>query len=139
MQTRRQQLAVQSHDIEQWTLDDFVEQSLGMRQLFDEVGRRQAEGDGRVLITGEAGTGKELLAPPLRERPEDIALLAQHFAQTLMRQMGQVEVPLDAVVVEQLQSYGFPGNGRELKSLIERALIESGGRSVGVEHLHISS
>ena len=80
-----------------------------------------------------------LEVPPLRERSEDIALLAQRFAQAMMRKMGQAEVPLDAAVVEQLQSYAYPGNVRELKTIIERALIESGGLSFGVEHLHLPS
>ena len=80
-----------------------------------------------------------LEVPPLRERPEDIALLAQRFAQALMRKIGQAEVPLETAVVEQLQSYGYPGNVRELKTIIERALIESGGRPFGVEHLHLPS
>ena len=80
-----------------------------------------------------------LEVPPLRERPEDIARLAQHFAPALMRKMGQAEVPLAAEVVEKLQSYSYPGNVRELKTIIERALIESGGRSFGVEHLHLPS
>ena len=124
----------------------------------DRVGTEQAEGiDVRVLaatsmdVAAQVASGafhaewheylvaQRLEVPPLRERPEDIALLAQRFAQALMRKLGQVEVPLDAAVVEQLQSYGFPGNVRELKSLIEAALIESGGRSFGVEYLHISS
>ena len=82
---------------------------------------------------------QRLEVPPLRERPEDIGLLAQRFAQALMRKIGQAEVPLDAAVVEQLKSYAYPGNVRELKNIIERALIESGGRSIGVEHLHIPS
>ena len=77
--------------------------------------------------------------PPLRERPEDIALLAQRFAQAMMRKIGQAEMPLEAAVVEQLQSYGYPGNVRELKTIIERALIESGGGSFGVEQLHLPS
>ena len=124
----------------------------------DRVGTEQAEGiDVRVLaatsmdVAAQVASGAfhaewyEYLAthrlevPPLRERPEDIGLLAQRFAQALMRKIGQAEVPLDAAVVEQLKSYAYPGNVRELKNIIERALIESGGRSIGVEHLHIPS
>ncbi len=46
-----------------------------------------------------------LEVPPLRERPEDIELLAQCFTQALMLKIGQAERPLDAAVVEQLQSW----------------------------------
>ena len=273
-QERRQRVEVQPHDIEAWTLEDFVEQSPAMQLLFDQIRRLQEEADNRALITGEAGTGKELIAralhagsargsavfaavrcaalptdvaqslaqrtqalsqlfghvpgafagadserdgylqqatggslfldeigllplplqshllrvlterevrrvgaqeaesidvrvlaatsmdlsgqvqsgdfhaelyeylaphtvavSPLRERVEDIEPLAQHFARELMRKMGQAEEPLGVEVMAQLQGYAFPGNVRELKNIIERALIESGGRPLEIEHL----
>ena len=277
VQERRQRIEVQPHEIEAWTLDDFVDQSPAMQLLFDEIRRLQEEGDSRVLISGEAGTGKELIAralhagsarsgafvpvrcatlpadvaqslaqrtealsqlfghtpgafagadtqrdgyvqqaaagtlffdevsllplplqshllrvltqrevrrlgaetteridvrvlaatsmdlssqvqsnafsadlyeylaphtvsvPPLRERVEDIALLAEYFAQTLMQQMGRTGERLDAGVVAQLEDYALPGNVRELKNIIERALIESGGRPIEAKHLHFLS
>ena len=103
---RRQRVEVQPHDIEQWTLDDFIEQSLGMRLLFDEVGRQQAEADSRVLIAGEAGTGKELIARAIHAGsrrssgnfvavrcallPADVTQLAQR-TQALSQLFGHVE------------------------------------------------
>jgi transcriptional regulator with AAA-type ATPase domain/streptogramin lyase len=272
---RRQRIEVQPHEIEFWTLDDFVDQSPAMQLLFDEIRRLQQAADNRVLISGEAGTGKELIAralhagsargdgvfvpvrcaalpadvaqsltqrtealsqlfghepgafagvdtqrdgfvqqaaggtlffdevgvlplplqsqllrvltqrevrrlgaeaaepidvrvlaattmdlpaqvesgafraelyeflaphtmvvPPLRERVEDIPLLADYFAQALLQKMGWTRTALDAGIAELLRDYSYPGNVRELKNIIERALIESGGRPIETKHLH---
>ncbi|HEY0945882.1 MAG TPA: sigma 54-interacting transcriptional regulator [Opitutaceae bacterium] len=65
--------------------------------------------------------------PPLRERPEDIAVLATHFARQASRRLG-VPVPrLTRLHLQQLQDYDWPGNVRELQNVIERALILSRG------------
>ena len=77
--------------------------------------------------------------PPLRQRREDIALLAQHFARLFMKEMGQEAPALSEQVIEALRDYSFPGNVRELKNMVERALIESGGGEIRVEHLHLLS
>ncbi|MBI2503859.1 MAG: sigma-54-dependent Fis family transcriptional regulator [Candidatus Latescibacteria bacterium] len=76
-------------------------------------------------------------APPLRERKEDIPLLAQHFLQLFAREMG-IEAPeLSTTVLELLSSYSFPGNVRELKNIIERALIESSGDEIRPQNLYL--
>ncbi len=73
--------------------------------------------------------------PPLRERPSDIPLLADHFLRMFATEMG-VEAPaLTEEVLEALRDYHFPGNVRELKNIIERALIESGGGEIQIEDL----
>lgn len=74
--------------------------------------------------------------PPLRARPEDIALLAQHFLATLATEMGKKHVVLSPEALSQLQGYDFPGNVRELKNLMERAIIESESVTIQPEHLH---
>jgi DNA-binding NtrC family response regulator len=51
--------------------------------------------------------------------------------------MGREPPPLDEEVLAHLRSYDYPGNVRELKNVIERALIESGGGEIGVRHLHL--
>jgi DNA-binding NtrC family response regulator len=61
--------------------------------------------------------------PPLRERPEDVALLARVFAEEIAAQLGRPAPELDAPTVERLRAYPWPGNVRELRSVIERALV----------------
>ncbi|MBV9488296.1 MAG: sigma 54-interacting transcriptional regulator [Verrucomicrobia bacterium] len=61
--------------------------------------------------------------PPLRERREDIALLAAHFLRTSARRLKVNLLPLTKDQVEQLQAYDWPGNVRELQNVVERALI----------------
>jgi len=74
-------------------------------------------------------------SPALRERSEDIPLLARHFIQMLASEMGCRPPEITPAALEVLQSYDFPGNIRELKNLMERALIESGGAPIEPIHL----
>ena len=75
--------------------------------------------------------------PPLRDRPKDIPLLATHFLRHFAAEMGLKTPRLSEAAMEELKSYGFPGNVRELKNIIERALIESGGEIILSRHLHL--
>lgn len=61
--------------------------------------------------------------PPLRERPEDIPLLANHFTSRFCRENGKREKRFSQEAMELLQTYKWPGNVRELKNLIERLVI----------------
>jgi two-component system response regulator AtoC len=61
--------------------------------------------------------------PPLRERPDDIPLLARVFATEVAAQLGRPAPDLDAQTLARLGAYAWPGNVRELRSVIERALI----------------
>ena len=61
--------------------------------------------------------------PPLRERREDIPLLARHFVEKYAHSMGKPVKPISAEVEEQLMSYDWPGNVRELENAIERAMV----------------
>jgi formate hydrogenlyase transcriptional activator len=68
-----------------------------------------------------------VVVPPLRERRDDIALLARQFATTFSAAMGK---PLEAIAAESLDRmcrYDWPGNVRELGNLVERAVIVSSG------------
>jgi formate hydrogenlyase transcriptional activator len=65
--------------------------------------------------------------PPLRERPEDIPLLAQHFVQQVTRRMRKTIDTIPSETVEALIRYRWPGNIRELENVIERAVILSPG------------
>jgi anaerobic nitric oxide reductase transcription regulator len=64
-----------------------------------------------------------LSVPPLRERGEDIALLAGYFCDTFRRRMGVGPVRLDAGAVEILLKYPWPGNVRELENVISRVVL----------------
>lgn len=61
--------------------------------------------------------------PPLRERPEDIPLLAQHFLQRFGQEMGKGPQRLAPETLQQLMLYSWPGNVRELANVIERAVV----------------
>jgi len=64
-----------------------------------------------------------LTVPPLRERRDDIPLLAQHFAHTYAHRMRKRLEPVPAEAMEALVHYDWPGNVRELQNVIERAVI----------------
>lgn len=69
-----------------------------------------------------------LTLPPLRERPEDIAVLAEHYLRFFARKQGRNELTLSAEALAALGRYAWPGNLRELRSAIERAVILSPAR-----------
>ena len=61
--------------------------------------------------------------PALRERPDDIGMLAEQFAARFCRELGRPAVRLDPRALEALQKYSWPGNVRELRNVIERVLL----------------
>lgn len=61
--------------------------------------------------------------PPLRERPEDIPLLAEHFLDRFCRAMNRKGIRFSPAAQEALRVYGWPGNVRELQNAIERAVV----------------
>lgn len=66
--------------------------------------------------------------PPLRERGEDIVQLAQHFLEQTCQDFGRDLLTLTRAQAEHLRAYPWPGNIRELKNVIERAVILSQGK-----------
>jgi two-component system response regulator PilR (NtrC family) len=79
----------------------------------------------------------ELRVPALRERPEDIAELAEAMVRRLSRRL-KVEPPaLTNDAVEALTSYSFPGNVRELENILERALALAGGKAIAASDLQL--
>jgi psp operon transcriptional activator len=67
-----------------------------------------------------------LYLPPLRERKEDIVLLANHFAVRMARELDREEVPrFNDDALRALEGYTWPGNVRELKNVVERAVYRS--------------
>ncbi|MBM3235624.1 response regulator [Candidatus Poribacteria bacterium] len=74
--------------------------------------------------------------PPLRERREDIPLLVEHFLRTFGAEMGIEHPKISVEALESSKAYHFPGNVRELKNIIEHALILSGREQILPQHLH---
>jgi DNA-binding NtrC family response regulator len=61
--------------------------------------------------------------PPLRERPEDIPPLAEHFLERFARAMNRPGLRLSEEALQALRAYAWPGNVRELQNAIERAVV----------------
>jgi transcriptional regulator with GAF, ATPase, and Fis domain len=72
----------------------------------------------------------QIAIPPLRERPEDVPLLARHFASEIATRIGQPVPEVTEAAVEALRAYPWPGNVRELRSMIERTLILNPGQGL---------
>ena len=79
----------------------------------------------------------ELAIPPLRERPEDVAVLAEYFLKQLRQRIPTAVKALSPAAVEALQKYPFPGNVRELRNVIERGLVFAEGELLMPEHLPV--
>jgi DNA-binding NtrC family response regulator len=75
--------------------------------------------------------------PPLRERGDDVLLLADHFIRTLGPQMGKGDLTLSRDACEVVRHHPWPGNIRELQNAIERSLITSEGTLITAAHLAI--
>lgn len=65
----------------------------------------------------------EIHIPPLRERLEDLPLLVSHFVRSLSNKKNIATPNINAQLIKKLQAYHFPGNVRELRNMVERALI----------------
>ncbi len=77
-------------------------------------------------ILGEGVTFEVLFLPPLRERREDIPLLANHFAARMILELGREGIPeFTDETMQTLLEHPWPGNVRELKNVVERAVYLS--------------
>ncbi|HSW64078.1 MAG TPA: sigma-54 dependent transcriptional regulator [Dissulfurispiraceae bacterium] len=77
----------------------------------------------------------EIKVPPLRERPEDIAMMAKHFVRTFAEEHQKSIAGIDPEALAVLMEYRWPGNVRELKNTIERAVVMSEGQSITIRDL----
>ena len=76
-----------------------------------------------------------VIMPPLRERREDIVLLANSFLSGFAKENGRPEKPLTEAAMSSLLSYGWPGNVRELRTAIEHAVVMSNQSELDIQHL----
>jgi len=74
-----------------------------------------------------------LVVPPLRDRREDIPLLVEYFAARFGERLGRKVSRIDRQTMELLQSYGWPGNIRELQNVIERSVILAEGGTLRID------
>ena len=72
--------------------------------------------------------------PPLRERREDVPLLAAHFLQEIGQREGALK-HASAAALERLAQYRWPGNVRELRNVLQRAYVMTAGAEIGDEWL----
>ena len=79
-----------------------------------------------------------ITVPPLRERGNDIPLLARYFVDRFCRDLKKKAIGLSPAALEALQAYHWPGNVRELQNCIERAVILADGDSILPRHLNLS-
>ena len=79
-----------------------------------------------------------LLLPPLRERPEDIPALVDHFSPQVAAQNGWKPMTFAREAIEELQRYSWPGNVRELRNVVERLLLLSTNDQVDVATLRMA-
>jgi DNA-binding NtrC family response regulator len=80
-----------------------------------------------------------LRVPPLRERAEDIPMLAQYFLARLAQDCGRGEMTLEKSAMEALQEYSWPGNIRELRNVLERAVLLTERNHLTVHQLQLQS
>lgn len=76
-----------------------------------------------------------IIIPPLRERPQDVPLLAKHFLEKFCAKNEKMFVDIEPDAVECLMSHTWPGNVRELENVIERVVVLHNESSVKVRHL----
>ncbi len=96
----------------------------------------QAVEEGRLLeeLRDRFAPSVVVLAP-LRERPEDVALLARHFADTIVEVNRLPAFEFDDEALSALDAYPWPGNVEELRAAIEHAALLASESRIGVEHL----
>jgi transcriptional regulator with PAS, ATPase and Fis domain len=100
------------------------------RNLEDEVARGSFREDLFYRINGIS-----IVIPPLRERVGEIRPLAIQFAAQVAREAGVPAAELSEEAVSLLEAYAWPGNIRELRNVIERAVLLSTDGAIGIEHL----
>ncbi|BBO72598.1 Fis family transcriptional regulator [Desulfosarcina widdelii] len=81
----------------------------------------------------------QLSIPPLRERLEDVSFLAEHFLDVFKRETGLSGLTISEAAMEKMAMYNWPGNIRELRNAIERAVVMGNGKTIMPEDLPIAA
>ncbi|MFP4023035.1 MAG: sigma-54 interaction domain-containing protein [Thiohalospira sp.] len=81
----------------------------------------------------------EINIPPLKERKEDIPVLAEYFLKSFKQKYNKPELTFHPKSITQLKNYQWPGNIRELKNIIERLVVLSDGRQLVIDQSLFSS
>jgi len=81
----------------------------------------------------------QLNIPPLRERLEDVPFLAGHFLDVFKKEPGLSDLTISEVAMDKMSRYAWPGNIRELRNAIERAVVMGDGRTIVPEDLPIAA
>jgi Nif-specific regulatory protein len=81
----------------------------------------------------------QLDMPPLRDRLEDVPALALHFLDVFKKETGLANLTISETAMEKMISYNWPGNIRELRNAIERAVVMGDGRLIGPDDLPITA
>jgi DNA-binding NtrC family response regulator len=79
-----------------------------------------------------------ITVPPLRDRVDDIDILARHFIERECRELGRKPLALAPSALEALRAYPWPGNVRELQNCLERAVILADGDTIHPKHLNLA-
>jgi len=81
----------------------------------------------------------EITLPPLRERKEDIVLLAEHYLYVYKHKYKKPELAFGKAVYDKIRSYPWPGNIRELQHVTERAVIMCDGNEIAEEDMQLNA
>jgi transcriptional regulator with PAS, ATPase and Fis domain len=81
----------------------------------------------------------EIVVPPLRERPEDIPILAEFLLEKASRELHKDVRSIPPAMMKMLQSYEWPGNVREMENALIRAAVLSHGSALSAEHLSLGN
>jgi DNA-binding NtrC family response regulator len=83
--------------------------------------------------------GLPITLPPLRERENDVLIIAKHFMHVFCKENGLPVKSFSTEAMTKLKGHAFPGNVRELKSVVELACVMAEGNEIEAEHLNVTS
>jgi DNA-binding NtrC family response regulator len=79
----------------------------------------------------------EVELPALRERPEDVPALVEHFLTALSERLSRPKMPIAPAALARLARHAWPGNARELRNVVEQAAVLAGGPAIEEEDLRL--